>query len=255
MKITTLLLVLCLSLCPAAAFAEDARATLSWDANPEPDLAGYHIYQSTISGQYGAPIAQVTGTTHNLTLPQLKIDQRYFFVITAVDLAGQEGEKSDEVSKLVPALAVIASAPTIAMTPVSETEVSVSWAPLVNATGIEIRLMPAPMLWGSAVFINCPSSPCRVPGLTPDTMYAAAGVAYNGQLNVDAQFGPMSAIVQARTLKPVDEPPTKPKGLTISKATETQVVVTASLADCPRVTTSTAGSSKGVHRRTVACVR
>ncbi len=49
--------------------------------------------------------------------------------------------------------------------------------------------------------------------------------------------------------------PPPPAGLSIGAATPDEVVITASTADCPRVQTSTAGSTKLVQKRTVRCLR
>ena len=97
-----LLVMILLSVGGMAAVLFAADVTLSWQANTELDLAGYKVYQSTVSGQYGAAVSTVGSvTTQTLTLPQLDVDTTYFFVITAYDLAGNESEQSLEVSKMV----------------------------------------------------------------------------------------------------------------------------------------------------------
>ena len=254
-----LLITLLLWCIPLGAFAAEVPATLSWDANADHDLEGYNIYRSTISGQYGSPSAQVAGTSHRLSLPQLAVETRYFFVITAVDLAGNESPKSDEVSKLVPALDVIeevpVATPTLTLTAVSDTSLSVSWEPLPAGTNIDIRIMPAPMTWGSAPSVVCTTSPCIIPSLVPGTTYEALAKAYTGALNVNAKFGLFSTVVSAKTLPKSDLPPEKPKGLIITKATEEQVVITASPDDCRNITTSTTGSTEQMWKRTLNCTQ
>ncbi len=61
----------------------NARVTLAWDANPEPDVAGYRVYRSLTAGGPYAPIADVpapgyldTGLTNGVT---------YRYVVTALD--------------------------------------------------------------------------------------------------------------------------------------------------------------------------
>lgn len=78
-----------------------ATVSLSWNANTESDLAGYKLYQGTVSGQYGPPTTLGLVTSTTLTLPNLAIDQRYFWAITAYDLTGNESPKSSEVSKII----------------------------------------------------------------------------------------------------------------------------------------------------------
>lgn len=75
-------------------------ATLSWAANPDPDLAGYRIYYGTVSGKYlqarGQGVATRT-TAH--TVDNLQAATRYYFAITAVDSNGNESGFSQEVTK------------------------------------------------------------------------------------------------------------------------------------------------------------
>ena len=74
-------------------------ATLTWDANAETDLAGYNVYMGTQSGVYGAPIS--IGNTTSYTVGNLTGGRTYYFSLTAVDGAGNESERSAEVSKAV----------------------------------------------------------------------------------------------------------------------------------------------------------
>lgn len=70
---------------------------LSWDANTEPDLAGYRVYVGSASGQYGAPkdVGNVTQVSREaLALP----DGVYFAAVTAYDQAGNESGFSNEVN-------------------------------------------------------------------------------------------------------------------------------------------------------------
>lgn len=75
--------------------------TLEWDANTEPDLAGYRIYVGTASGSYGTiPIEAGLATT--CTIGRLTNGRTYYFVATALDTAGVESGWSNEVSCTVP---------------------------------------------------------------------------------------------------------------------------------------------------------
>jgi len=76
--------------------------TFEWDANTETDLAGYRIYQSTVSGIY----------TYGPTSPNLIVtipagteeatveigDGTYFWVATAFDTEGLESGSSNEIT-------------------------------------------------------------------------------------------------------------------------------------------------------------
>jgi fibronectin type 3 domain-containing protein len=79
-----------------------STATLTWNANTEPDLAGYKVYQATASGAYPpTPIATLPKTVPSYTAMGLQVGTTYFFTITAYDTAGNESLKSPEVSKSI----------------------------------------------------------------------------------------------------------------------------------------------------------
>jgi hypothetical protein len=74
-------------------------ATLSWDANTDPDLAGYNVYMGTQPGTYGGPIS--IGNITSYTVGNLTGGRTYYFSLTAVDTSGNESLHSSEVSKSV----------------------------------------------------------------------------------------------------------------------------------------------------------
>ena len=76
-----------------------AAATLSWTASSGPDLAGYKLYQATVSGAYGGPIAAVTMDVTSYTVTGLESGTTYFFTVTAYNADGAESSFSNEVSK------------------------------------------------------------------------------------------------------------------------------------------------------------
>ena len=248
-------------LLPSEAVAE--TGTLTWSPNAETDLAGYKVYQSLITGQYGAPVATLGKVaTHTMTFPTLTVDQRYYFTVTAYDLGGRESLKSLEVNKLVMAVPVATKpgVPVLTVTSPSPSSLLMSWPSVDNGIGqpatVAIRLMPMPMNWGMATDMPCPASPCSINGLIPGTSYDVQAVAYRGTLNVDAVFSALSAVATMKTLPtPVDPPPATPKGLIISSATPDTVILTALKTDCTKVLTSTLGSTTTMNKRTVTCVK
>jgi len=111
---TALLVSAVLSFCfIASGYAMDV--TLQWDANTEPDLAGYKVYYKTGSSgepydgtgadQGSSPITVPIGDLADsdnpeYTLTGLTDDVTYFFVVTAYDDQERESAYSNEVSTL-----------------------------------------------------------------------------------------------------------------------------------------------------------
>jgi hypothetical protein len=83
-----------------------ARVTLAWDANSEPDLAGYKIYYGLSSGTYSFIVEAGNVTTH--TISNLQEGLTYFFAATAYNTAGFESDLSPQVSYTVPLPSIIA---------------------------------------------------------------------------------------------------------------------------------------------------
>ncbi len=68
--------------------------TLAWDANTEPDLAGYRLYYGTASGSY--PNRVDAGKQTTCTVDGLDPAKSYYFVVTAYNTSGQESGYSNE---------------------------------------------------------------------------------------------------------------------------------------------------------------
>jgi hypothetical protein len=73
--------------------------TLDWDPNTEPDLAGYKVYRSTVSGAYQTAMADVPAGTMTYTVNELQAGTTYLFVVTAYNSSFSESAHSNEVSK------------------------------------------------------------------------------------------------------------------------------------------------------------
>ena len=69
---------------------------IRWDSNKEKDLAGYRIHYGIDSGRYEQII--YAGKYTRFIVKNLEVDQRYYFVVTAIDYAGNESAYSREVS-------------------------------------------------------------------------------------------------------------------------------------------------------------
>jgi hypothetical protein len=81
---------------PADLTDRPAACSLAWDANSEPDLAGYRLYWGTGSGTY--QFTQQLGLTTNHTVTNLVLGQTWYFVVTAFNTSGLESGPSNEVS-------------------------------------------------------------------------------------------------------------------------------------------------------------
>ena len=70
------------------------QVTLAWDANPEPDIAGYRMHFGTVAGTY--PNMVDVGNLVESPL-QLPAGGTYYAVVTAYNTAGLESLPSNEV--------------------------------------------------------------------------------------------------------------------------------------------------------------
>ena len=84
---------------PAAVYAAGEVApavSLAWNANPEPDIAGYKVHFGSQSGVY-SNVLDVRGST-SIALPQMLMGSTYYLAVSAYNTAGQEGPRSSEFS-------------------------------------------------------------------------------------------------------------------------------------------------------------
>jgi hypothetical protein len=83
----------------AAAANGASSVTLAWNANSEPDLAGYRLYVGRASHAYHQFVESSSTTA---TVSNLIEGTTYFFAVTAYNTAGAESGFSAEVSYAVP---------------------------------------------------------------------------------------------------------------------------------------------------------
>ncbi len=80
----------------ALTYDADGSVTLQWQANAEPDLAGYNLYRSTQSGGPYTILnsSPIPGTSFSDT--QTANGATYYYAISAVDQVGNESGHSPE---------------------------------------------------------------------------------------------------------------------------------------------------------------
>jgi hypothetical protein len=80
----------------------DNTVKLAWDANTEPDLAGYKVYWGRTSRQYdNSPVPTVAPSANpTFTTPALS-NGTWYFAVTAYNTAGLESGYSNEVSTTI----------------------------------------------------------------------------------------------------------------------------------------------------------
>lgn len=84
-----------------------AKATLTWNANAEPDLAGYKVYRSVGTAPQSLLVTLGKVTTY-VDDPLPAIDGDIGYALTAFDTAGNESIKSLTVTKTVNAIPPVA---------------------------------------------------------------------------------------------------------------------------------------------------
>lgn len=86
-------------LCMGSALVHAGAIKVRWDANTEPDLAGYKVYLGSSSRNYSQIID--VGDTTNTIIRNVNYGARYYVAVTAYDESGNESDPSSEVSVMV----------------------------------------------------------------------------------------------------------------------------------------------------------
>ena len=99
------LLILILIYIPSLVFAVTARVT--WNKNPESDIAGYWVYYGTSPSNYDHLVG--VGTTPSIDITGLQAGSTYYFAVTALDTSGNQSGFSQQVSVTIPPAATSTS--------------------------------------------------------------------------------------------------------------------------------------------------
>jgi hypothetical protein len=153
-------------------------ATVSWNANTEPDLAGYKIYYGTAprSGACptgGYPNVQNVGNVTTYTFNNLTNGVTYYFSVTAYDTSNNESTCSAEVSKVIPAADT--TPPTISSvtaSSITSSGATITWTTNENSDSqVEYGLTAS---YGSQTTLNTSmvvSHSQAISGLSASTLY------------------------------------------------------------------------------------
>jgi len=78
------------------------KVEIDWHANTEPDLAGYWLYQSEVSGRYtkSKRVLEISAGIETCTVGSLR-PGTYFWVLTAFNASMNESDYSREVSAVL----------------------------------------------------------------------------------------------------------------------------------------------------------
>jgi len=95
------LLLLILVILTTAFNSSAADVTIAWDANSDPDLAGYKFFYGASSGNYS--FSKDVGNTTSYTVANLAEGETYYFAAKAYDTSNNESDYSIELVYTLPA--------------------------------------------------------------------------------------------------------------------------------------------------------
>jgi hypothetical protein len=123
---------------------------VKWNANTEPDLAGYKVYYGQVSNNYEKSVDVGDVTEH--VLSGLAYGKKYYVAVTAYDDSGNESERSPEVSMTL-------AIPQISVAVVAQ-GLQLQWHKVAGADAYEIYRNNNPYFTATTPIT-----------LTPDTVY------------------------------------------------------------------------------------
>ncbi|WP_211489793.1 malectin domain-containing carbohydrate-binding protein [Georgenia thermotolerans] len=202
---------------PTAVVAQPAGpdVRLSWNASISTDTVGYHVYRGTTPGvgTEGQPYSGATALAgRTFTDTDVEPGHTYYYVVTAIDAAGNESLASEEASITVAAVA----APTALVAAAGADGIDLSWtASTTDVVGYRVYrgTVPGTVAEGTPL-----SGTTAVSGTSFTDSTAEVGVTYYYVVTaVDAsgnESAPSDEAIGLLTAGPDDEAPEAPEELT-----------------------------------------
>ncbi|TGO06704.1 Fibronectin type III domain protein [Serinibacter arcticus] len=125
------------------ATAADSSVALAWAASTSTDTVGYRVYRATSAGApLGTPLNSALLTTRTFSDTTAVANTTYFYVVTAVDAAGNQSAKSNEVQggwTFVPDTTAPDAPATLTQVP-GDTSVTLTWAASASTDTVGYRV-------------------------------------------------------------------------------------------------------------------
>ena len=135
---STKIYIISLALLFIEIFASPAHSNssiqLTWEASPDPDLMGYHVYMGTSPGSY--PTIQDVGLSQSFIFQNLADGQAYYFSVTAYDYMKNESSPSEEATVAIPDSTSPTLPQNVTFASVSNSGIALQWTASTDNVGV-----------------------------------------------------------------------------------------------------------------------
>ena len=206
-----------LALLPVILFTSPAfpntSIQLTWEASPDEDILGYHVYMGTSSGSY--PTKKDAGFTQSHLFQNLTDGKSYYFMVTAYDQMRNESGPSEEATVTIPDTTPPSTPGNITLSSSSNAEISIHWTASTDNVGVtayDVARDGMEMgLSQTTSFIDST--------ITPGTTYLYTVRALDAVGNTSAWSTPLEVAIALQDTTP----PSVPQNLKLNSASDTQV--------------------------------